>query len=584
MSEEVRDNMRIVWDAPIEMSDGIVLRADVFRPVGESTIPAILSYGPYAKGMSFAESRPFAWQRLIKTHPVAMAATSNKYQAWELPDPENWVKDGYAIVRVDARGAGRSPGYMDPWSPRETQDIYECLAWLAAQPWCNGKVGMSGISYYAMNQYQVAALQPPNLCAICAWEGAGDHYRDATYHGGIFSEFMTNWYPRAALTMQHGVGSRGMRSPLTGELVAGPETLLPEELMRNRSDIVKRALEHPLDDQYHRDRSPDWRKVTVPMLSAANWGGQGLHTRGNFEAYRHAASSEKWLEAHGDTHWTEFYSSYGVDLQKRFFGYFLKGEDTGWDRQPRVLLNIRHPGGKMVPRAESEWPLERTRWTRFYLHPEHCSLGEQPLTRSAEVSFAATGDGITFKTPPLSEALEITGPLAAKLLVSSSTTDADLFLVLRVFAPDGSEVVFQGAQIHAPRWDKAGFAPHTASSTPLAACLTSRITRTTSCGHWRPASPSSWMWRSGRRASPYRPAIRSGCRCVDVTIASTALRSIRQAFLIRRPVSDHSCTRNPSIVRRTSSVARRPCISMASGHHSYYCRSFRRADSDAKAV
>jgi predicted acyl esterase len=87
------------------------------------------------------------------------------------------------------------------------------------------------------------------------------------------------------------------------------------------------------------------------MLSAANWGGQGLHTRGNFEAYRHAASSEKWLEAHGDTHWTEFYSSYGVDLQKRFFGYFLKGEDTGWDRQPRVLLNIRHPGGKMVPRA-----------------------------------------------------------------------------------------------------------------------------------------------------------------------------------------------------------------------------------------
>ena len=90
MSEEVRDNMRIVWDAPIEMSDGVVLRADVFRPIGESTIPAILSYGPYAKGMSFAESRPFAWQRLIKTHPVAMATTSNKYQAWELPDPEDW--------------------------------------------------------------------------------------------------------------------------------------------------------------------------------------------------------------------------------------------------------------------------------------------------------------------------------------------------------------------------------------------------------------------------------------------------------------------------------------------------------------
>ena len=315
-----------------------------------------------------------------------------------------------------------------------------------SESWCNGKVGMSGISYYAMNQYQVAALQPPALHAICAWEGAGDHYRDATYHGGIFSEFITNWYPRAAMTMQHGVGERGMRSAVTGELVAGPETLSPEDLARNRSDIVQRALDHPLDDAYHRERSPDWRNVTVPMLSAANWGGQGLHTRGNFEAYRHAASTQKWLEAHGDTHWTEFYSAYGLDLQKRFFGHFLKGEDTGWDRQPRVLLNIRHPDGTMVPRPEHEWPLARTRWTRFYLDPARSTLDTHPPTGQANLSFAAIGDGITFTTPPLREPLEITGPAAAKLFVSSSTTDADLFLILRVFAPDGSEVVFQGAQ------------------------------------------------------------------------------------------------------------------------------------------
>lgn len=440
--------MRILWDAPITVSDGIVLRADVFLPLGDDRVPAILSYGPYAKGMSFAESRPFAWQRLVEAHPAAMAATSNKYQAWELSDPENWVRDGYAIVRVDARGAGRSPGFMDPWSPRETQDIYDCIAWVAAQPWCSGKVGMSGISYYAMNQYQVAALQPPALQAICAWEGAGDHYRDATFHGGIFSEFITNWYPRAAMTMQHGVGERGVRSPVTGELVAGPETLSPEELARNRSDIVQRALEHPLDDGYHQERSPDWRKVTVPMLTAANWGGQGLHTRGNFESFRHAASTQKWLEAHGDTHWTEFYSDYGIELQKRFFGHFLKGEDTGWDQQPPVLLNIRHPGEKMEPRAENEWPLDRTHWTPFYLDPTTSGLDDKPPASSGrnDRSFAAIGDGVTFRTAPLREPLEITGPAAAKLFVSSSTSDADLFLILRVYAPDGNEVVFQGAQ------------------------------------------------------------------------------------------------------------------------------------------
>jgi predicted acyl esterase len=104
MSEEVRDNMRIVWDAPIEMCDGIVLRADVFRPVGESTIPAILSYGPYAKGMSFAESRPFAWQRLIKTHSCGDGGHKQQISGLGAARSGDWVKDGYAIVRVDARG------------------------------------------------------------------------------------------------------------------------------------------------------------------------------------------------------------------------------------------------------------------------------------------------------------------------------------------------------------------------------------------------------------------------------------------------------------------------------------------------
>ncbi len=74
-----------------------------------------------------------------------------------------------------------------------------------------------------------------------------------------------------------------------------------------------------------------WEKVTVPFLSAANWGGQGLHPRGNFEGFVRAASKHKWLEAHGIEHWTHFYTDYGVKLQKRFFDYFLKGEDNGWD-------------------------------------------------------------------------------------------------------------------------------------------------------------------------------------------------------------------------------------------------------------
>jgi predicted acyl esterase len=202
--------------------------------------------------------------------------------------------------------------------------------------------------------------------------------------------------------------------------------------------------EHPLDDEYHRGRSPDWSKVTVPLLSAANWGGQGLHLRGNIEGFARAASKQKWLEVHGLEHWTEFYTRYGVTLQKRFFDHFLKGIDNDWKSQPKLQLQIRRVNG-LVVRGESEWPLARTRWTRLYLNPADRSLSWEPVRAKGSVTFEALGDGISFMTPPLEQEMEITGPVASKMFVSSSTTDADLFLVLRVFAPDGKEVVFQGA-------------------------------------------------------------------------------------------------------------------------------------------
>src|SRR5262245_62437384 len=116
-------------------------------------------------------------------------------------------------------------------------------------------------------------------------------------------------------------------------------------------------LARPLDGPYYRERSADWSKVEIPLLTAANWGGQGLHTRGNFEGFMRAGSKQKWLEVHGGSHWAPFYTDYGVALQKKFFGYFLKGEKNGWDKQPRVLLNARHPGEKFVQRYENEWPL-----------------------------------------------------------------------------------------------------------------------------------------------------------------------------------------------------------------------------------
>src|SRR6204780_1580672 len=118
--------MKIEWDVPISMEDGVVLRADVFRPDDGGRYPALLSYGPYAKGLAFQDGYPSAWERLAQDHPDALSGSSNIYANWEVVDPEKWVPDGYAIVRVDSRGAGRSPGVIDVWSPREAQDLYQC--------------------------------------------------------------------------------------------------------------------------------------------------------------------------------------------------------------------------------------------------------------------------------------------------------------------------------------------------------------------------------------------------------------------------------------------------------------------------
>ncbi|MBV8424420.1 MAG: CocE/NonD family hydrolase, partial [Candidatus Eremiobacteraeota bacterium] len=440
-----------MFDVKIKMDDGVELSADIYLPVAEGRYPVILSYGPYAKGLSFQEGYPDQWNRMVDQHPDVAAGSTNKYQSWEVVDPEKWVPHGYACVRVDSRGAGASPGFVEPWSPRETKDFAQCIEWAGTQPWSSGKVGLCGISYYAMNQWMVATLEnPKHLAAMCAWEGASDFYREFAYHGGILSTFLGNWFDMQVKTVQYGLGDRGAKHPITGENACGPATLSEKELARNRCDLGGDVLAHPLADEYHKARTPVWENLTVPFLSAGNWGGQGLHLRGNVEAFVRAASPQKWLELHGIEHWTHFYTDYGRELQKRFFDYFLKGEQNGWDMERRVHLNVRHVD-RFEERYEDEWPIARTQWTRYYFHPDGRTLATSPPPAVGDVAYSGFGEGLTFISAPLERETEITGPSAVKMWLSSSTADADVFVVLRAFARDGSEVVFQGAiDPHAP--------------------------------------------------------------------------------------------------------------------------------------
>jgi len=439
-----RDGMRIEWDVPIRMDDGVTLRADIYRPVESGTHPVLLTYGPYAKGLPFQDGYPDSWEALVRAHPEVAEGTTAKYVTWETPDPEKWVPDGYVVLRVDARGWGRSPGFIEPYSPREIRDLFACIEWAGTRPWSTGKVGLLGISYFAVNQWLVAGLQPPHLAAMVPWEGLGDQYRDSMYHGGIMTTSVDVWFRRTITTIQHGRGTRDGVNPNTGELYNGPETLSDEKLALNRSNYPGTIRGRRLFDEFYRARSADWSKITVPFLASGNWGGHGKHLRGAVEAFTRATSTQKWLEIHGEGHWVSFYTGHGVALQKRFFDHFLKGVDNGWDHQPPVILRVRTLDG-FVDRSEQEWPLARTKWTRMFLDSAAGRLSDSPGETGEQSGFEAPGDGVTFYTEPVVEETEITGPVSVKLFVSSSTEDADLFLVVSVFGPDDREVVFQGA-------------------------------------------------------------------------------------------------------------------------------------------
>jgi hypothetical protein len=335
---------------------------------------------------------------------------------------------------------------MDLLSRRETQDYYECIEWAAVQPWCNQKVGLNGVSYLAMNQWQVSALRPPHLSAMCIWEGCSDFYREFYRHGGIHSLFGDLWYNKYVLPVQHGLGQRGWKSHINGHWVSGDAELSDLELQANRKDWRTFTRENPLaTDLYWLEREVDFKRIQAPLLSSANWGGQGLHLRGNVNGFLKASSKDKWLNFHCLEHWTEFYTSRGIALQKKFFGHFLKGEDTGWGHEPKVMIQVRHPEKAVSLRSEASWPPRSSRYHRLYLEPSTSRLTQAQVTSSQAVSYDSTGGGLTFLTEPMTEERTILGHPWTKLWVSSSTTDADLFLIVRVFAPDLREITFSGA-------------------------------------------------------------------------------------------------------------------------------------------
>jgi len=159
----IRDGeILISKDVPIPLADGHVVYCNVFRPNRDGKFPPIVVFTPYGKDSDVAVDFKRYWDVVLRDHPeVVSNGSTGKYLTWEVPDPERWVPAGYAVVVVDARGAGKSPGYYEMMAPLQTREYYDAIEWAGTQAWSNGKVGLLGVSYLAIKQWQVAALQPP---------------------------------------------------------------------------------------------------------------------------------------------------------------------------------------------------------------------------------------------------------------------------------------------------------------------------------------------------------------------------------------------------------------------------------------
>lgn len=448
-------------DVPLktDTSGGNLVRANIYLPKTGNKFPTLVTYGPYGKDIHYEDFNP-------KSYAEVNPKQHLDHAAWEVPSPTYWTSQGYAVVRVDERGAGQSPGLLDTMSRGTSEAFFDVIEWISDQSWSSGSVGLLGISYFGGSQWRVAARRPKGLKAIIPWEGMSDYYRDRVRHGGILSNgFISFWWNRQVLSNQYGLPGRKARNwgedTIEGDLSA-------EELLKNRQDqTIDTAAYQFRDEDYYSSKEYKLEDIEVPVLSVANWGGIMLHLRGNFEGYNHAGAKQKYLRTIAGRHDLPFYYDRYVKLQKSFLDAFLKGDDyDGWNegKVPKVEILLRkgdvghnNEAGESTykTRVENEWPIARTEYTKYFLHPNKLLSSTPPLDKEATIAYDAnttldTAKPVQFVTEPFTEETEITGHITAQLNVSVDAeegltpSDIDIFVTLRHFDKNDKEIFYTG--------------------------------------------------------------------------------------------------------------------------------------------
>lgn len=452
--------MKVEKDLFAEMRDGTRLAVDLYRPDSPGRFPTLLTMHPYCKDV---ESTVEIGKRL-KSFNVEFAAV-------EAGDHEFWATRGYSHVIADCRGTGKSQGkYFGLTSPQEQQDGYDLVEWVAQQPWCDGNVGMIGISYLAVIQYLVAAQQPPHLKAIFPQDGWGDLYRDIMYQGGIpgvFCFVMDGIIPtREPVPVSRDLyGEEGLKQRVQ-ELLGDVSTNLANNAtavkVLNLPDIHSIAFDilvNRTDNEFYRERSPVWQmdRITAPTylasemhaypvtmhLPGVSWGWENISAPKKlaFRPCNQGGLDRPFHELH--------------DEILRWYDHWLKGIDTGIMDEPPVKIWVR---GREEWRYSHEWPLlSACEWRRAYLRAgqrlvlEEAPAADEPpdiLEYEPAVPVVINPTPLsprpaflTYESEPFTADVEITGPIALYLHAALSSHDGDFLVAVKDVTTDGSEFV-----------------------------------------------------------------------------------------------------------------------------------------------
>lgn len=399
-------------DVTVEMKDGENLYVNIFRPNKEGQFPVMMSADTYGK-----DNKPKI-TNMGANWPTLGAIPTSSFTPEESPDPGFWVPQDYVVIKVALRGSSKSNGVLSPWSKREAEDYYEVIEWAAQQEWSNGNIGTNGVSYLAVTQWWVASLNPPHLKAMIPWEGLNDMYREVAFHCGIPDiGFYRFWI--------QGIFARWTDNP-------------------NIEDLIQAQKDHPLFDDFWKQRQAPLHQIKTPILACASWSTQGLHNRGSFEGFKQASSEDKWLYIHGRKEWESYYARENLERQKAFFDYYLKEEDNDWKDTPTVTYEVRDQFYRGEFKTATSFPLPNTEYTPLYLNANELTLNQNTVSEENTTSYDSENeqDEVRFSYT-FDKDTELVGNMNLKLWVSTDDTDdMDLFAGIKKLDRRGNEVHF----------------------------------------------------------------------------------------------------------------------------------------------